>query len=217
MTNGPAEQTGAGDESLAVGQGHPEGRSNADERSYSEKLRELYPNDAPGNEAEKPAAAAEAKSETQPDAYQLKMPEGVALDRDLLSEATPVLRDLGLSNDQASRLVPLAIRVQERIVDGLADEHSALKADWARATRNDPKIGGRNWKETERLAAIALNSGGAGPGSEVRELLNETGLGNHPAFVRLFRSLGYQLAAAKGKGGLQRSRAEILYPDDVRR
>lgn len=190
--------------------------------SSDQRLATLYPDDVPDADGakkaqvERPDEAERQKQDEQAAApeYDLKMPDGVELDRELLTEATPVLRELGLTSDQANKLVPLVTRVQDRLVDGFVDEHTALKADWAKQTKADPSIGGKSWPETERLCALALNAGGAGPGSEVRELLTESGLGNHPAFVKMFRTLGHQLAG-KGRGGKGPSRTEILYPDDV--
>jgi hypothetical protein len=178
----------------------------------------LYPDDVPGAEKAK-AEGTEQAQEAKPDTpavaeYQLKMPDGVQLDQELLGEATPVLREIGLTNEQANKLVPLVGRVQERLFQQQHDEFGAMKADWAKQVKADPNIGGKNWPETERLCAIAMNAGGAPKGSEFRELLDESGLGNHPAVIRLFRSLGHQLAAKGKGGGRQRSRTEILYPND---
>lgn len=188
----------------------------------ADRAATLYPDDVrkPDDEAkpavERPDELERQKQDEQSEApqYDLRMPDGVALDQELLGEATPVLRELGLSNDQASKLTSLVPKIQERVVQGLEDSFTVTKTDWAKRTKADPSIGGKSWPETERLCALALNAGGAGPGSEVRELLSDSGLGNHPAVVKLFRTLGHQLAG-KGQGGGRRSRSETLYPDDT--
>ena len=76
-------------------------------------LATLYPDDVPDKPAEEKSEPAPA--EPQAIEYQLTSPDGVSIDTDLLSAATPVLRDLGLSNEQASKLVPLASIVQDRL------------------------------------------------------------------------------------------------------
>src|SRR4051812_21105599 len=43
-----------------------------------------------------------------PDQYQLTAPEGLTLDPVAIELATPVFRELGLSNEQANKLMPVA-------------------------------------------------------------------------------------------------------------
>jgi hypothetical protein len=57
-----------------------------------------------------------------PEAYELKITtqdaEGkdvdVEIDTALLTEATPILKELNLTNEQANKLAPLAVKVQEK-------------------------------------------------------------------------------------------------------
>ena len=181
------------------------------------RLQALYPNDVP-KEPEAPSQApidAEAKpAEPNTGEYQLTMPEGVTVDPELLTAATPVLRGLGLSDEQASKLVPLAQQVQDRFVSGMEAHHAETRANWMRDAKADSTLGGANWNESVRVAQSALTIGGAGPGSEVRKLLDESGLGNHPAFIRLFRNIGLKLS-----GGTVRpaSREELWYPAQAKR
>lgn len=184
--------------------------------SSDARLAALYPNEVPKEAA--PAVVpppadqspATEPTEPKPGEYQLNMPEGVTVDPDLLTAATPVLRDLGLSDEQASKLVPLAQSVQAQFVSSMTAHHKELRSTWQSEAKADTTIGGDNWKESVRLAGSALNEGGAGPGSEVRKLLNETGLGDHPAFIRLFRNIGLKLAGGKAP---PQSREQLWYPN----
>lgn len=178
----------------------------------------LYPDDQPktegeAHEAEKPPAEIEKPAAGD---YKLTMPHGVELDQELMGKATPILKELGLSNDQASRLVPLVAEVQERVVTALNDDFTALKTDWAKAAKGDPQLGGARWSETMRLADKAMTAGGAPKGSEFRALLDESGLGNHPAFIRVFRRLGEHLSRTRGGQAAKRDPLDVLYPSDVR-
>ncbi len=179
----------------------------------------LYPDDQPKPEGEAPDAEkppAESAEGTAAGEYKLTMPDGVPLDQELMGKAAPVFREMGLSNDQASRLVPLVSEVQQRVVMALGDDFTALKTDWAKAAKSDPQLGGARWSETMRLADTAMTAGGAPKGSEFRELLDESGLGNHPAFIRVFRALGEHLARGASVRGGKLSREQILYPNDIR-
>jgi hypothetical protein len=55
---------------------------------------------------------------------------------------------VGLTNEQANKLAPLAVKVQERLIEQQAETFETTKADWAKETQADPEIGGKNWKET---------------------------------------------------------------------
>jgi len=171
----------------------------------------LYPDDAPASEAETPPAGDPAAPPTD---YQLTAPEGFDLSPQMLEEAAPVFRELGLDSEGANRLMPLAGKLADHIVTGLESDHSTLKKDWAKATLADPHIGGANWNETRRLVDTAMKYVGAGPQSELRELLNESGLGNHPAFVRAFRQFGAVLARKPGDPAPKQDRLSTLYPND---
>jgi hypothetical protein len=112
------------------------------------------------------------------------------------------------------------------------DEFAKVRADWAKEAQNDPEIGGKNWTDTQRFAAKALDHFGAPSEikevdgkkvetNEFRKLLNESGMGNHPVFIRMFRKIG---EAVSEDGTFVRnnqvvetklSREERLYPDDV--
>ena len=174
-----------------------------------------------------------------PEAYDLKVTtkdaEGketeVEIDTDLLAEATPVLKELKLTNDQANKLAPFVTKAIEKAFTKQADDYATVKADWAKQAQADAEIGGKNWKTTQTNAARALDHF-AGPvstkgedGKEVpnafRALLNESGLGNHPDMIRAFSKIGEALGedgtfARSDIGTKQpKSREEALYPDDV--
>lgn len=153
--------------------------------------------------------------------------QAVEIDPVLLEAATPILKDLGLNNEQANKVAALVPRVQERILQQQADEFTATKADWAKQLKADPELGGRNWKETETLVAKALDryAGGAEKNadgtykSEFRQLLVDSGFANHPEAARLLRAVGADIAEdkfAEGHGKvIKQSREEVLFPDDV--
>jgi hypothetical protein len=185
-----------------------------------------------GSDDGKPNGSAEG-ADTVPEAYDLKLTvpgkddDGkdietqIEMDKVLLDKATPVLKELGLSNDKANKLAPLVLDVQARMAEQQAEDHKAMTAQWARDAEKDPEIGGKKWSETQALAAKALDHYGAPKGSEFRQLLDDTGLGNHPTMIAMFRKVGASIAEdtklerdttnPQGK----KDRLETLYPDDV--
>jgi hypothetical protein len=147
--------------------------------------------------------------------YRLTLPDGAQLDSEMLAEAAPTFREFGLNDEQVSKLAPLGLRMVERAFDRQADEFEVVKAGWLKDTNADREIGGAALKETRRLAGVALEAGGAD--AEFRSLMNESGLGNHPSVLRVFRRLGATVEhARRSRGGGKPDRAQTLYPDDFK-
>lgn len=168
------------------------------------------------------------KADSAPEAYNLtvttKDAEGneaaVEIDKVLLDEATPILKGLNLTNDQANQLAPLAVKVQERMLSQQADDFTAIKASWAKEAKADSEIGGAKWAETEALAARGLDTLGFPQGSPFRKLLDESGLGNNPDMIRAWRRVGEKLGEDRieptdALKAIKPDRLEALYPDDV--
>lgn len=165
----------------------------------------------------------EGKDETPalPEKYELTAPEGTEIDERILAEADPVFRELGLNNDQANKLMPLAGKFAEKLQQASLDAHLAMAADWAKKAQADKEIGGKNWGETEAAVARALDKFGAPEGSPFRKLLDDTKLGNHPEMIRMFAKIGKAIGEdgdfvrADGGAAIKPDRLAALYPDDV--
>lgn len=159
-----------------------------------------------------------------PETYALTPPEGLALDAGAIAEATPVFRELGLSNAAANKLMPVAAQFAQRVQDQanrqLLGHVQAERKAWLDAARADPEIGGAKWGDTIATAASALDRLGFTKGSAFRNLLDESGLGNHPDMIRAFVKVGKAVSEDNDfvlGGGIprtRRDRAETLYPHD---
>lgn len=189
--------------------------------------------------AETDDTAEPEKKPEVPETYDLKLTvkaedgteSEAPLDTALVEVATPVLKEAGLTNDQANRLISLVPQIQERMIQQQNDAFAETRAEWAKAAQSDEEIGGKNWKASISLAAKALDHFGAPSqkneaGEETnafRKLLNETGLGEHPDMIRMFRKIGEAVAEdgtfprSEGTRAVKKSPEENLYPDDVPR
>lgn len=162
-----------------------------------------------------------------PEAYELAPPEGMTLDAESLELATPVFKELGLTNEQAQQLMPVAgafaKKIQEAGQQQVLSEVAIQRKAWAAEAKADPEIGGANWDESLAASAKALDTLGLTKGSPFRVLLEESGLGNHPdmirAFVRVGKAVGEDSDFVRGDRGahIKPSREEVLYPNDVRK
>jgi hypothetical protein len=139
----------------------------------------------PADDADEPAGP--------PEKYELAL-EGIELDPEAVEAAEPVFRELNLSNEQANKLMPVAKefaeRTAERTLAQIVEAGAAQKKEWLDAFKADPEIGGAKSDETEHLAAKGLDALGYPQGHDFRKALTETGFGNHPEMIRVFRKIG---------------------------
>lgn len=175
------------------------------------------------SEAAKPEAETKADDAPKvevPETYELQAPEGFTLDAKMVEAASPVFKELGLSNEQANKLVPVAAQFAQQIADNLNQQIiSQVQADrkaWLDTAKSDPEIGGANWEKTIATGAQALDRLGYTKGSSFRNLLDESGLGNHPEMIRMFAKVGKAISEdsferGAGNAAPPRSQAQILY------
>lgn len=164
-------------------------------------------------------------SQEVPETYELEAPGGFAIDPQALAAATPVFRELGLSNEQANKLMPVAAKFAAGLSDKLnAQILSQVRSDrkaWLDTAMADREIGGANWKQTLAKGAFALDNLGFPKGSPFRVLLDESGLGNHPEMIRAWAKVGRAIGEdgdfVRGAGNFhsRRDTAETLYPNDA--
>lgn len=173
-------------------------------------------------DAEAPADVADAP--VIPEAYELVMPEGVGLDAELLAEATPVFKEIGLTNETASKLMPFAARLIEKTAattqQKIVEAGDAQRKAWLDAAKAAGDIGGGNWGKTIGTAAKGLDAMGFVAGSPFRQFLEETGMGNHPDMIRIAAKLGELTGEdgsfARADAGAPVDALSELYPNNRR-
>jgi hypothetical protein len=144
-----------------------------------------------------------------PEKYELALPEGMTLDEATFAAAEPVLRELGLNNEQATKLATVIAEVRASEAEAFVQQVQ----EWGKATQADPEIGGRALEATLTEGRKALAKHGS---PELRALLDSTGLGNHPEVVRFFARVGKTIPAEDSvvtgeRSGGAKSMAERLY------
>lgn len=174
-------------------------------------------------------AAAAAKDTAVPEAYELTIPEGVNVDQTMVDLATPTFKELGLNNEQASKLIPVAGQFAEKIAGDvqkqITDNHQAQVAAWAAAAISDVEIGGDPAKYAANIvsAGQALDRLGFKSDTPFRQLLTDSGLGNHPEMIRAFVRVGQVISEdtvfvrGGGMAPTTQTAAQMLYPDDVKK
>lgn len=159
----------------------------------------------------------DASSQTSPDAYaDFVMPEGVELDSALLTEATPLFKELNLNQEQAQKLVDFQAKQAKASSESQVDTFNQLMNDWQEQSKNDKEFGGDKFEENVGIARSAIDKFGT---PELKQLLEEHGVGNHPEVIRFMVKVG-KLTAEDVPGGTTvapskaQDRVSLLYPND---
>lgn len=140
--------------------------------------------------------------------FEFKVPEGVELDESDLGAFKDILKDDKLTKQElAQKVLDLAVSREQARAEGFAKQVS----EWAETVKSDPELG-----KAENLATAKTVIDTFGD-DEIRSLLNSTGMGNHPAVVRLCLKIGKAISEdtfVRGKqapAGAGKSDADIIY------
>jgi hypothetical protein len=173
--------------------------------------------DAAGQGANQPQAGADGQPNqpVQYDFSKVQMPEGYTLDEAESKRFLEVIKDTGLTNEQAGSIVKFGTEYGQRLVDAVQAEHQQMIADWG---ENAKKELGADFDKTVALCGSAIeHMKDVAPG--LRQALDETGAGNRIEIVRVLAKLGEMLNGDPGKaaganaGGAQGTNFKSLYPN----
>lgn len=140
-------------------------------------------------DAAKTEAPAEAKA--APETYEFKAPEGRAFDPEVIAEYSRVAKELNLSQEAAQRVLD---SVGPKLAERQAAQVEAIRNGWAESSKADKEFGGEKLSENLSVAKKALDQFGT---AELRALLNESGIGNHPEVIRFMYRAGKAISEDK--------------------
>lgn len=149
---------------------------------------------------------------------ELKLRDGLTVDKAVLEKATPVLKELGLDSAKASKLVEFYADLQK---EQLAGREKELDAKWdaqqesfKKQLREDPEFGGKAYDESLAYAKRALVRGG---GDELLAELEQLGAGNLPRLLKAFAHFGKTMAEEDtSKVGAKATTSTAELTDDER-
>jgi hypothetical protein len=133
---------------------------------------------APGGE---PAAPDTTSAAEVPPEYQGIAPENFTVDEKLFAPVAATMREAGFSREQAA----VALQLHAAEVEREDRAISAMRAGWQ--TESEKLV---TTPEAKQALSVAMR--GASPA--VREVLDSSGLGSHPAVVEWILGLGRRLA-----------------------
>lgn len=155
----------------------------------SEQPVEVVTPDAPIAPPAAPPVVESAKPAGAPDAYSFKHPdEGQAFDDGVTTAFGEVAKELNMTQEAAQKVLDkmspvLAARQTEAV--------TAARTQWANDSSTDTEFGGDKLQENLGVAKKAMDAYATQP---LKDLLEESGLGNHPEVVRLFYRVGKSIS-----------------------
>lgn len=115
------------------------------------------------------------------------LPEGIELDKAALDSAIPIMKESGLNQEQAQKFVDwYASQVQAGNVRQ-SESFNQLMTEWSNASMKDAEFGGDKFEESVAIARTALDKFGT---PELKKLMNDHGVGNHPEMIRFMLKVG---------------------------
>lgn len=178
--------------------------------------------DTPPKVEDKPAA---------PEKYEAwTVPEGYELDAGLVEEATPIFKELGLTQEQSQRLVDFYAKHSLKAGEDAIRAWQDQRQEWREGLKSDEVLGklvdktGNFSPESPLVQTVnrALQ-GLQNPKlvSDFKAAMDMTGAGDNPAFVRVLYALAskvtegtsYAAGGPVNSGGKRPSAGAALYPN----
>lgn len=142
--------------------------------------------------------------------------EGKALDTGLADDIKATAKELGLTQSQAQKLADLALKRTESAQSQQAEMLAQARDEWAGQAKADKEFGGDAIEANLATARKALDTFGT---PELKALLNESGLGNHPEVIRFFYRSGKAISEDRvirgGAAGQPTDPAKRLFPNQA--
>lgn len=154
-----------------------------------------------------------AKPAAVPEKYEFKAAEGAKLDEKFIAEATPVLKELGLTNDQAQKLMSLYDKQVAALAEGPYKAFQDLQNEWRTKVFSDPALGNGTELKPEVKASISHAIDSLPNAKGFREAMEVTGAGNNPEFVKAFAHIAKQLGEGTSVTGGGPSKLGQQAPD----
>lgn len=157
---------------------------------------------------------ADKSKDSAPETYDtFTVPEGVTIDDKVLEKFAPMLKGLNATQEQAQAFIDL--KVEMDLVAAKAQEQAwaDTQKTWKETAETDSEYGGVNYDANVQIARAAVQKLG---GDALVTALTETGMGNHPEFIRAFVRIGKAISEDTVSFGStvqgEKSLAERLHP-----
>ncbi len=162
------------------------------------------------------AATEEVKEEQAkvvPEKYEYNK-EGLLLSEKEITRLESEAKEKGLSQDEFAALMENDNARISEFVENRKEAFLSQVKTWGEQAMNDPEFGGDNFVASSENAKRAIDKFG---GESLKQILNETGYGNHPEIFKAFAKIGKAMSddsfvKAKAHAPAQPDRLARYYP-----
>jgi len=159
-------------------------------------------NEAKPADGDKPAEGEKPeddKPQGAPEEYaEFTLPDGVEFDAELGGDLKTFAKEQNLSQEQAQKLADLGAKQLQKFQAAQADAVAQAREAWQSEARADKEYGGDKFDESLASAKKAVDAFAT---PELKTLLNQTGLGNHPELIRFMVRAGKAISEDRFDGG----------------
>lgn len=157
-----------------------------------------------------------------PEKYVFTNENGEAYSDDDVSEFSNFVRDVGLSQEQATKVFNAYVadikQLKQDFDNAQINSQAEQKKAWKQAVMSDAEIGGQNFETTKANISKVMNTYAT---PELRQYLNQSGLGYNPAFIKFVATIGKNLASdnqfiggsTAPRAETEQERAKRMYPN----
>jgi len=134
--------------------------------------------------------------EGAPEKYEdWKVPEGYTLDAKAAEAATPLFKELGLSQAQAQKLVDFYSTNMLDSAKASDEAFKATRAEWVESLKSHPVIGKaiESGKLKTSINSALDTIGDPTLVKDFKDVMDQSGMGDNPAFVRVMYALANKL------------------------
>lgn len=147
-----------------------------------------------------------------PEKYEpFKLPEGFASDEKATAAFSEWAKKAGLTQENAQAAVDMYASLLKEQATAMQTEFTTMRQEWYDESM---KMLG---KDPKAEIAFVMKARDGFFDKDAVDILRDSGLDNHPAIVRAFVKIGRAIAddtvVDGGKGGGEKSAAEVLYPN----
>ena len=123
-----------------------------------------------------------------PETYEdFTIPDGFEMNADLLNDAKPIFKEAGLSQEVAQKFIDLQSTYVQKEMDAQQEEWKKTMDTWSAEAKADKEYGGNAFNTSFATAKEAINAFGD---DSFKQMLEITGVGNHPSMIRFLFNIG---------------------------
>ena len=145
------------------------GQQPATEQATTQASVEQTPEQTPDQQPPKDGA---------PEVYEFKAAEGQTFDPGFIEGYSGVARELNMTQEAAQTMLD---KVGPILAQHQTAQSDRIRAEWAEASKVDAEFGGTKFNENLAIAKQSIDKFAT---PEFKQMLDDTGLGNHPEWIR---------------------------------